>query len=259
MQETLSSYPHISHAPKVAGISLGRPFAWLAMGWRDLTRNPGTSIGHGLLLAAFGWLLLIFCSLHIDLFATVVTAFMLLAPVFAAGLYETARIAEAGRPVRFDASLQGALRNGRRLISLGLVLAALTVGWALCSRALFATVYGGATPSMFDDINRTLLEWHYPGFFTSYVATGAVFAAIAFLVSVTAAPMIFDRGADLWTAISTSCRAVARNPLAMLLWAVSIVVLTAVGFALALFGLAVVFPLLGFATWHAYRELLPND
>jgi uncharacterized membrane protein len=259
MQQTLSSYPDASHTPKVAGVPLGRPLAWLAMGWRDFARHPGTSLGHGFLLAAFGWLLLIFCSLHIDLFATVVTAFMLLAPVFAAGLYETARLTEAGYPVRFDASLQGALRHGRRLVSLGLVLAALTVAWAICSRALFAAAYGGAPPSMFVDINRTLLEWHYPGFFTSYVATGAAFAALAFVVSVTAAPMIFDRGTDLWTATSTSVRAVLRNPLPMLVWAASIVMLTAIGFVLALFGLAVVFPVLGFATWHAYRELLPDE
>ena len=68
--------------------------------------------------------------------------------------------------------------------------------------------------------------------------------------------MICDRDADAVTAIVTSVNAVLRNKRAMLLWAFCIVALTAIGFATALIGLAVVVPLLGHATWHAYRETI---
>ena len=39
-------------------------------------------------------------------------------------------------------------------------------------------------------------------------------------------------------------------------WAALIVMLTGVGFFTLFFGLAVVMPLLGYATWHAYRDVI---
>ena len=43
---------------------------------------------------------------------------------------------------------------------------------------------------------------------------------------------------------------------AMIVWALLIVGLTAVGFLTLLVGMVVVAPLLGYATWHAYRDLI---
>jgi len=206
MQEILS-YPNHAEYHYAAHTGIDRPFAWLRMGWDDLVRNPGPALAHGALFVALGWLVLAFCGHHIDLFATAVTGFMLLAPLFAAGLYEMARIHEAGQPARFDASLEGAFRNGRRLAAMGGVLAMFAIAWAVCSRVLFTTAYGGVTPSMFVEINRSLGEWHYPGFFASYVATGAVFAALAFVVSALSVPMIFERGTDTATATPTKAAA----------------------------------------------------
>jgi uncharacterized membrane protein len=42
----------------------------------------------------------------------------------------------------------------------------------------------------------------------------------------------------------------------MIVWAALIAGLTAIGFATLLFGLAIVLPVLGHATWHAYRDLI---
>jgi uncharacterized membrane protein len=70
------------------------------------------------------------------------------------------------------------------------------------------------------------------------------------------APMIFDRAADTKTAILTSIKAVGTNPSAMIVWAALIAGLTAIGFATLLFGLIIVLPVVGHATWHAYRDLI---
>jgi len=43
----------------------------------------------------------------------------------------------------------------------------------------------------------------------------------------------------------------------MVVWGALIEALTAIGFASFLFGLAIALPLLGHATWHAYRDLIP--
>ena len=68
--------------------------------------------------------------------------------------------------------------------------------------------------------------------------------------------MLFDRPTDTGTAVLISLRAVADNPAAMAVWAALIALLTAIGFATFLFGLAVILPWVGHATRHAYRDLV---
>ena len=83
---------------------------------------------------------------------------------------------------------------------------------------------------------------------------GAVFAAIVFCASAFSLPMMLDRGTDAITSALTSINGVIKNRGVMLLWAALIAGLVLVGFATAYIGLAVVLPLIGHATWHAYRE-----
>ena len=45
----------------------------------------------------------------------------------------------------------------------------------------------------------------------------------------------------------------------MLWWAALIVGLVLIGFATAFLGLAIVLPLIGHATWHAYRETVQAE
>ena len=89
----------------------------------------------------------------------------------------------------------------------------------------------------------------------AYLASARCSRRIVFVVSAISIPMLLDRNGDIYTAMATSFLAVMRNIPAMLVWAVLIVVLTALGFATLLFGMIVIFPILGHATWHAYRDL----
>jgi uncharacterized membrane protein len=90
----------------------------------------------------------------------------------------------------------------------------------------------------------------------SYVGMGAVLALVVFALSVVTVPLMIDRRVSAGVAMRASLKAMARNPLAMIVWATLIVSLTAIGFATLLVGMIVVIPLLGHATWHAYRELV---
>ena len=93
-------------------------------------------------------------------------------------------------------------------------------------------------------------------FFAIGSAVGSIFASLTFLFSAFSLPMICDRDADAVTAIVTSVNAVLRNKSAMAVWILLIVAITAVGFATALLGLALAIPLLGHATWHAYKDTI---
>jgi uncharacterized membrane protein len=256
MDKPMHAIHQFAPLPRVAHVAPLRPLLWLRLGWDDLRHKPGPSIAHGLLLVMIGWLIVLFFSAQIDLLAAAVCAYALVGPVFAAGFYELSRLRAAGLPASFDASLDGALRNGRRLATLGLVLAALVVAWVWLSGLLFSRAFGGVPPSIGDNLYRTVLDWNYTGFFVSYLSMGAILALLAFIVSAISAPMIFDRAAGTSTAILTSLKAVAINPAAMAVWAALIALLTAIGFATFLLGLAIILPWLGHATWHAYRDLI---
>jgi len=221
-----------------------------------LRHCAGPSIGYGLLLALSGWLILLFFSTQIDLLAAAISGFLLLGPLFGAGFYELSRLRANGQQATFDASLDGAIRGGKRLIALGLVLALLAVFWVQMSGWMFEQAFGGHLPSIRDNLFRTILDWDSPLLYVTYMATGAVLALFAFVISVISAPMILDRAGGAGTAVLTSLKAVDSNPGAMAVWAILIAGLTAIGFATFLLGLVIVLPLLGHATWHCYRDVV---
>ncbi len=256
MDKSMDASHHAPESPRVVNVSLSRPVAWLKLGWADFKGSLGPSIAQGLILVAIGWLILLLCSAQIDLFAAAISGFLLVGPVFGAGFYELSRLRAAGKSTTFDAALDGALRNIGSLAALGLLLAILAIAWVFASRWLFVNALGGTMPSVHDTFYQTIVDWNYYQFFITYLSTGAIFAVIAFVISAVSAPMILDRAAATGTAVLTSIRAVGSNPSAMALWAAIIAGLTVVGFASLLFGLVIVLPLLGHATWHAYRDLV---
>lgn len=256
MDKSVDVFDRAPESVQIARVEAMRPFAWLERGWQDFTANAGPSLAHGLILVGLGWLILLLFSAHIDLLAAAVSGFLLVGPVVAAGFYELSRLRAAGQPATFDASVEGAARNGRPLARLGLALAALAIAWVVVSHLLFVQAFGGTLPPLSDTFYRTVVDWDNYGFLATYLATGAVFAVVAFALAAVSAPMIFDRATPTEAAIAASIRTVAANPAAMLVWAVLIAVLTAIGFATFLLGLVIVLPLLGHATWHAYRDLI---
>src|SRR5690606_7493790 len=84
---------------------------------------------------------------------------------------------------------------------------------------------------------------------------GGLGAAIVFAVTAISVPMLVDRDVPLATAIRTSVAAVGLNPVSLGMWAAGIMAITLMGFVTVI-GLVVVLPLLGHATWHAYRDLV---
>jgi uncharacterized membrane protein len=84
-------------------------------------------------------------------------------------------------------------------------------------------------------------------------------AGFTFSISVVSTPMLMDRQVDVLTAMQTSMRAVRVNWQAMILWASLIVMFVGVGIITFYIGLIVCMPLIGHATWHAYRDLVPDE
>lgn len=251
--ETLEQHFHLPH---VREVGIDRPLLWLRAGWEDMRENLGASLSYGVILAALGYLLLSYAAELPYLFTAAVSGFFLIGPVAAAGLYEISRQHEQGHPVSFFGSLRGLRGHADGLAYFGAFLAIALIGWERISAVLFALFYDGNVADLSNFFRSVFLSGEHLPFVAAYLVVGAILATVVFALSVTAVPMLMDRKVDIVTAAMASLRAVAVNPAAMALWAAIIVGLVAVGFATMMVGMVILLPLLGHATWHAYRELM---
>ncbi len=99
-------------------------------------------------------------------------------------------------------------------------------------------------------------RWKTIEFLLVYLCVGGFFAILVFSISVVSVPMMLDRNTDGIVAVLTSLKAAAANVPAMIVWGLLIVLLVAPGFATWFAGLIVTVPVIGHATWHAYRDLV---
>jgi uncharacterized membrane protein len=257
MAELVPSFDVV--VPESRTVEFDRPWHWLAAGWRDLLRSPVTSLAFGVVVAITGALI----SLGlwrigwIYLALPLASGFMIVAPVLAAGLYEVSRLHARGEPASFARALEPFRRSPRQLMVMGFILLLVLLTWVRLAAMIFMLYWGLEPPSFEDLVVNTFLRTESLPFLVFGTGVGAVFAAIAYAISATSIPMIVDRpDIDVITALVTSVRTVRRNPGTMLFWAVLIVAFTALGTAVLFVGLVVTMPLIGHASWHAYRDLV---
>jgi uncharacterized membrane protein len=78
------------------------------------------------------------------------------------------------------------------------------------------------------------------------------------MISVVSFPLLLDRDVGLYAAVATSVRAVATNPVPMAAWGLIVAGGLVLGSLPVLLGLVIVMPVLGHATWHLYRKVVPR-
>ena len=242
--------------PEVHRVGLERPAAWLKAGWHDLQANPIPSLAYGLLFGIAGDLILLASLSHPHLFTAAVSGFFILAPILAAGLYEISRRRARGQYPTFIESLAGLGRRAESLAQFGLVLALIALVWERTSAIMFAMLGGSAGVDATHFITQIVANGEHRGFVAAWFIVGGCLALLTFAISVVSVPMMLDRDTDVVTAIMTSVRAFSVNLEVLVLWSAMIVGLTLLGFATLLFGLVVFMPILGHASWHAYRDLV---
>lgn len=244
------------HLPEVAEVPLLKPLDWISAGWQDIRRAPGVSLGYGLAIAALMALLLSFGMERPYLFTASASGFLLLGPVLAVGLYEISRRHEAGQPATLRDALTGWRHNSSSVGLFAVMLALVAIGWERLSAVMFAMLYGGSVPDFPRFMQEVFVSGDYPRLLVVYVLAGAVLATLVFALSAVSLPMMVDRDTDAATAMMASLKACAANPAPMALWAALIVFFALLGMLTFLAGMIVVMPLLGHASWHAYKGLV---
>jgi uncharacterized membrane protein len=242
--------------PKLLHVSALRPLHWLSAGWHDLRVSGRASLGHGLLLAGAGLVLLLLGSTHPYFIAAAISGFLLVGPVMTTGVCELSRRVESGEGASFDASLDAWRRHHVALLEFGLILAAIALLWFTLSELLLRQVLPGEVTSFASIVNGGFLHASSAALIGAYVLIGGLLAVIVFVLSAVAVPLLIDWQASPTDAMRVSVRAVLHNLPAMLVWGVLLVALTMLGFATGLLGMIWIAPLLGHATWHAYRDLV---
>jgi len=251
----------------VRTVPVTQPLVWLARGWRDLRRIGWLSLAHGLALALAGLAIAAVARDRFWLLVGALSGFLVVAPVLATSFYVLSRALERGEPADSGAVLRTWLfwqssHRGEKmgtdywcLVRFGLLLALAGTGWVLTSAALITLLAPAPVQQPADFVQHVVLAPD-SSLFALWLGLGSLLAAPIFASSVVAIPLLLDRRATLWQAVLTSWQAVLANPLPLALWAALLLALTLLGLGPLLLGLVVVMPVLGHASWHAYRDLV---
>lgn len=254
----MSTHTSVHHGtsyavPAVREVNRDSPWFWLAAGWSDFVRMPGISLLIGLVVTASMILVvsLLRPSSYPFLAAGVFAAVVFLGPVLAVGLYEVSRRIEHRKPVGLMQLYDGWLRNSSGVLTAGGVLLLFMFAWYLISMVSGTLLFG------MDAAVQAATRMDSVGMWFVFTAVALPILAIMFALMVVSVPMLIDRpGIDIVTAMQGSLQAVRANLGVMLLWAMLIVLFTALAIAPMFLGLMVVFPLLAYASWHAYRDIV---
>lgn len=234
----------------------------LRAGWRDFRRAPAFGLFFslfyvlgGLVLAAVAlamgqeWWLIPF-----------VVGFPLIAPFAAVGLYEVSRRIESGLPLDWR-SVVGVVfaQKDRQVPSMAMVILLMFMFWVFVAHTTFAMFMGVQSLTNVTSSPELLLQGRGLVMLAVGTVIGAGFAAVLFAMTVAGLPLLLDREVDFISAIIASIGAVTANPLVMILWAAVIAAILFAGILPLFLGLFVALPVLGHASWHMYRHLLPDE
>ena len=262
------AYSHV-----IAGAKLARPTVRhiglaeikdaLARGIDDFRAMPSHAVFLCLLYPIVGFIAarMVLGYDVLPLLFPLAAGFALIGPFAAIGLYEMSRRREQGLDVSWRHALDVRYSPSfGAILTLGVLLMIVFLVWLAAAQAIYVASFG-YTPaaSMPDFVTRVLTT---PAGWRLIVignGVGLLFAVLVLTVSVVSFPLLLDRDVGVAEAVLTSVRAVAANPVPMALWGLIVAAILAIGMVPLFFGLAVVMPILGHATWHLYRKVVEPD
>ncbi|SCZ49479.1 Uncharacterized membrane protein [Epibacterium ulvae] len=228
----------------------------------DMKRAPIFAVGIASIYVLLGWFMAWVTHASGQTYWLVLAAvgFPLFSPFAAIGFYDVSRRFSRGMTMNWRATLSVILQQSKRqLPSLCAIIVMIFLFWFFLAHMIFALFLGLST--------MTHVSSSLDVFFTSNglmmlsfgTAVGACFAALLYMLTVLALPLLLDREVDFITAMITSFTYVQRFPLLMFSWAAFIASITFVAMIPGFLGLFIALPLLGHATWHLYDQLIDKD
>lgn len=231
---------------------------WLGAGWRDLRAAPGQSLSYGVFLLALSyavlWGLAALELLYLALPA--ISGFLIVGPFLAIGLYAQSRRRSEGKTTSLGQMLVVRPASGAQLAYAGLLLGLLVLFWLRAADLLYALFFGLAPfPGAGDALGNVFTTPRGWGLLAVGSAVGGLFAAFAFALSLFSLPMLMSERRDALTAMGLSFAMTTHNLAPCLAWGGIVATGMVISAATGLLALAVVFPVLGYGAWHAWRAI----
>ena len=240
-------------------IGFADPLNWLMKGWKDMRDAARYSLGYGAAIVAISGLLTfsLYATDTTFLLPFLIAGFFIIAPFLGIGLYQMSAHLEKGEPLRICNALEAWKSNHTQISMITGGFLIIMQLWIASNYVLFSLLYEGISPPLDNFFSNVFLSEKGRNFTIASVIVGFFFAWWAYMISVITVPMLIDRKVDGFTAIRISIKSVLTNLPAMLLWALLIVLIVGLGLITYYIGLLVALPLIGHASWHAYRSLVP--
>ena len=232
-------------------VGFDAPFRWLRKGYSDFKKVHRMSLAYGIvmMLVSIAITYVAYSAHSIVLAIALIGGFFFIGPAIAIGLYSMSRQIENGITPEFLSCLKESKKNINDEMVLAFVFLIVFLIWIRAASMLH--IFFPTMSSM------EIMEW--VKFFSIGTTVGALFAAIIFCLGAFSIQMILDRDVDAITAIVTSINAVLKNKAVMIVWGLLIVSLILVGIVTLFFGFAFLLPIVGHASWHAYREVVDAE
>ncbi|MEM9043627.1 MAG: DUF2189 domain-containing protein [Pseudomonadota bacterium] len=231
----------------------------LRLGLADFQRAPVFGLFFGLIFSLIG--IAIVTALYQGNVGywifPIAAGFPLIGPFAAVGLYEVSRRLELGEPLAIRPILLAGFRQKNAQLPLFAVFAVFAfLVWLVLARVIFAISFGTSPVTNIMTSLEVFLTG--PGILMLFVGTcvGAALAALLFAVSVIGVPLLLDRDIDVVTAMITSVQATLENVKTMSAWGAFVTVSIVIGMLPIFLGVVLVFPILGFASWHLYQRVI---
>jgi len=250
-----------SHEYEIRRIGLQDLRIALAQGWDDFQAKRGDLVFIGFIYPVVVLLAILMASRVsiLPLLFPLLAGSILFSPALASGFYELARRREHGLDSRWRHFLDVVRGpSSPALFDLTSVTAMLFLAWIAAAWFIYHATIGRLGPEAVSSVGAFLSAVFGTGegwrmiIFGNLV--GLCFAIITLAVSVVSFPMIIDKKVSWGVALRTSVRVAWNNPVTVGVWGLIVVALLILGALPGLVGLAVVLPVLGYATWHLYTR-----
>ncbi|WP_299437548.1 DUF2189 domain-containing protein [uncultured Rhodospira sp.] len=247
--------------PQWADVTVDESGEWIKKALADVRRAPVSSLVYGSVFVVLSWAL-VWLLLFADFGATLLplaSGYMLVGSMFAVPLHVISRAHERDESISVPVAIRRSLASLPGLAIVGVALTLVMLTWIMLAMLIFALFYGGQPMTMGYFAAELLISPQAALFLTTGSLVGAVMATVAFALAALSIPLLVDKpSTQPIHAMVVSIEAIARQPGVMIGWGATIAFITAAGMIPGFIGLAVTVPLAGYASWHAYRALLPH-